>query len=241
MGRWLDHYLDVDELETWVRLFGHARHHRGALDSEAWDDIVAVVRETMRRARRNVERLVELLPAAGWQFSNPKNVHVPPPEGIETDLDALEDQFGRLPLSLRLWLQEVGTVSLAGTHVGWGYDFVDYLEVETSVVAIRRDYADWQDAKRTGWRLPFRISIAPDYLHKNDVGGGAAYSMEAPDDDIDGFLWNEYHQTTFVNYLRIAFKWGGLLGWDRPGPPLERYQGDPPQALRDIASKLEPI
>jgi len=57
-----------------------------------------------------------------------------------------------------------------------------------------------------------------------------------------GFLWDEYHQTTFVSFLRIAFKWGGLLGWDRPGPPSEeRYVGDPPKALWDIASKLEPI
>jgi hypothetical protein len=242
MGRWLDRYLDGDCLETWVTLYGYGKQCREDPEFEDWDDVVAVVRETMRRTRRNVERLVELLPAAGWQFRNRESVHVPPPEGIETDLDALEGEIGRLPLSLRFWLEEVGTVSLAGTNKSWDYDFVDYLEVETSVAAIRREYADWRDARGRGWRLPFRISIAPDYLHKNDVGGGASYSLIAPDDDIDGFLWNEYHQTTFVNYLRIAFTWGGLLGWDRPGlPSAERYAGDPPQALWDIASKLEPI
>jgi len=241
MGRWLDRYLHVDQLETWVILFGLGTRGRQDPDVHDWDDIVAVVTETMRRARRNVERLVELLPAAGWQFKAPKNVHVPPPEGIENDLDALEGEIGRLPLALRLWLEEVGTVSLEGTHEGWGYDLVDYLQVETSVAEIRREYADWQDARDRGWKWPFRISIAPDFLHKNDVGGGAAYSLEAPDDKVDGFLWNEYHQTTFVNYLRIAFSWGGLLGWDRPGPPSERYHGSPPQVLREIASQLEPI
>jgi hypothetical protein len=33
--------------------------------SSDWDDAVAVARETMRRARANVEALVELLPTDG--------------------------------------------------------------------------------------------------------------------------------------------------------------------------------
>ena len=242
MGRWLDRYLDGDCLETWVNLYGYGKQCREDPEFEEWDDVVAVVRETMRRARRNVERLVELLPPAGWQFRDPKNVHVPPLEGIETDLDALEGEIGRLPLSLRFWLEEVGTVSLAGTHEHWGHGLLDYLQVETSVLVIRREHSEWLGATGRGWRLPFRISVAPDYLHKHGVGGGTSYSLTAPDDDLDGFLWNEYHQTTFVNYLRIAFQWGGLLGWDRPDSPSEeRYVGEPPQALWAIASKLEPI
>ena len=84
MGRWLDRYLDGDCLETWVNLYGYGKQCREDPEFEEWDDVVAVVRETMRRARRNVERLVELLPPAGWQFRDPKNVHVPPLEGIET-------------------------------------------------------------------------------------------------------------------------------------------------------------
>jgi len=38
------------------------------LESRGADDVRAVVRETMRRARRNVERLVELLPGIGYEF-----------------------------------------------------------------------------------------------------------------------------------------------------------------------------
>jgi hypothetical protein len=241
MGTWLDQYLAVDELETWTILFGAGTRYRDDPDFEDRDDVVEVVRETMRRARRNIERLATMLPAAGWRFRDPSKVLIPPSEGIEASLDGLEGEIGRLPLSLRVWLEEVGVVSLAGYHPSWGYDLIDYLEVDTSVAAIRRQYAYWQSAIGRGRKLPFTIAIAPDYLHKNDVGGGAAYSMVAPDDNIDGILWNEYHQTTFVNYLRIAFSWGGLLGWDRPGPPLERYQSDPPQALRDIARSLERI
>jgi hypothetical protein len=29
----------------------------------------------------------------------------------------------------------------------------------------------------------------------------------------------EWHKTTFVNYLRITFRWGGFPGWERDSNP----------------------
>lgn len=39
--------------------------------------------------------------------------------------------------------------------------------------------------------------------------------MEYPCPLADGRLLNEWHQTTFVRYLRHAFRWGGLPGLER--------------------------
>jgi hypothetical protein len=63
-----------------------------------------------------------------------------------------------------------------------------------------------------------------------------------PNDGIDGQLLWERHLTTFVNYLRICFRWGGFPGWDRGAldgwavPP-----GPAPALLGELASSLLPL
>jgi hypothetical protein len=61
-----------------------------------------------------------------------------------------------------------------------------------------------------------------------------------PDNGVDGLLLWEPHQTTFVNYLRICFRFGGLPGWDaRDGatrPTVRR-----PPVLAELAAALLPI
>jgi hypothetical protein len=51
------------------------------------------------------------------------------------------------------------------------------------------------------------LELSADYLHKDNISGGAAYAIEiTPNRSIDGKLLNEEHQTTFINYLRIVFQ-----------------------------------
>jgi hypothetical protein len=59
---------------------------------------------------------------------------------------------------------------------------------------------------------PYHLAIAPDYYHKYGVSGGAPYEIAFPDLAIDAPLLNEWHETTFVNYLRLCFRWGGMPG-----------------------------
>ena len=44
------------------------------------------------------------------------------------------------------------------------------------------------------------------------VSGGGQYGVRVPDARIDAPLEGEWHQTTFVNYLRICFAWVGFPG-----------------------------
>jgi hypothetical protein len=58
----------------------------------------------------------------------------------------------------------------------------------------------------------YSLLIAVDYELKYDVNGSGAYEMEVPNAAADGMLLGEWHQTTFVNYLRICLHYGGLPG-----------------------------
>ncbi|HEX4705172.1 MAG TPA: hypothetical protein VH352_23795 [Pseudonocardiaceae bacterium] len=212
-------------------------------DTPAWPDAVAVAHETMRRARTNVERLAELLPRHGFQFYDPDVVLVPPAADIRDQLDAVEAAIGPLPLALRCWYELVGQVNLAGTHPAWDFEFTDGLVVEAPVDYILLEHETWAADHGSEWdRGPFTIDLAPDALHKADVSGGPPYAMALPDNGVDAlFLW-EPHQTTFVNYLRVSFRFAGLPGWDAAAldgatkPNVRR-----PPALAEIAATLLPI
>jgi len=56
--------------------------------------------------------------------------------------------------------------------------------------------------------------IAPSDRSKANLPG-YFYSITIPNAAADAPLENEWHQTTFVNYLRTAFEWGGFPGWGR--------------------------
>jgi hypothetical protein len=65
-----------------------------------------------------------------------------------------------------------------------------------------------------------RVPLAPDYNHKYFVSGGGPYEIFAPCLAIDAPLDGEWHDTTFVDYLRVCFRWGGFPGLQRaPHPP----------------------
>lgn len=60
--------------------------------------------------------------------------------------------------------------------------------------------------------VPLFLDIAPDAFGKYLTSGGGPYGIAVPNGAIDGKLLREPHQTTFVNYLRICFRWAGLPG-----------------------------
>jgi hypothetical protein len=209
----------------------------------AWPDAVAVVRDTMRRARENVRRLSIMLPKRGYVFADPDGVLVPPPFDIVAQLDRLEAVAGMLPLSLRCWYEEVGQVNLTGEHPDWSHQFPDPLVVEAPVEYLLLEHETWAADRGTEWdRGAFTIDLAPDALHKSDVSGGPPYSMVVPNTGVDGLLRWENHQTTFVNYLRICFRFGGFPGWDITQlDDAQRPSTLCPPMIAELAAELLPI
>jgi hypothetical protein len=66
------------------------------------------------------------------------------------------------------------------------------------------------------WLVP----IAPDEWHKYDPSGCGEYEIAVPNLAADVRLLTERHHTTFVNYLRICFRWAGFPNLAQiPGAP----------------------
>ena len=80
----------------------------------------------------------------------------------------------------------------------------------------------WEDFLTSGDESGvLSCAIAPDIFHKANTSGGASYTMLLGNPNVDGILENERHETTFVNYLRISFNWGGFAGFETIEAPPE--------------------
>jgi hypothetical protein len=202
-----------------------------------------VARRTMRRARENVGVLVELLPSIGYEFETVP--FVPASASAGDELDSLEETIGTLPLSLRMWFEEVGHVNFMGRHPAWDFDLLDQLVVEAPVDYIRSEFEAWDEDRGTEFERGsmFEVPIAPDYLHKADISGGSPYGLAVPNPGADGLLLWEPHQTTFVNYLRLAFSAGGMPGWQMGHlvPDWAAPENSPPAELIEVARQLRSL
>lgn len=83
---------------------------------------------------------------------------------------------------------------------------------------------------------PFILPLSPDAYHKANISGGEPYGIQLPCHQADAIWENERHQTTFVNYLRISFQWGGFPGF-ADLPERER----PTQKLAELTLDLIPF
>jgi len=59
------------------------------------------------------------------------------------------------------------------------------------------------------------------------------YTIRLPDAAADARLAGEPREVTFVEYLRIAFRWGGFPGWER--------ESARPEELTRLTEGLLPI
>ncbi len=159
-------------------------------------------------------------------------------------LDEIEHLLGPLPLSIRLWYQEIGGVNFYGYYAPWaklyqnaGLDLPEiapwrlmsgcdplmiYPLDSAHLATIQRKY-------RSGSRLVFEF--APNRNFKDFTEDEETpYQFSLPDRNMDvklAIAHNEFPAlpsgTTFVQYLRISIlKWAGFPGMaEWPNPPVE--------------------
>jgi hypothetical protein len=315
MASYLDRYRQGECEQVWAELLAQGG---GIRQRPLYDDALSVARETMKRARANIELLVPRLKSLGYQFAFPDRVLVPPDEDFRQMIANVERRAGPLPLSLRIWCEEVGEVNFMGSHpklstyvqiasgrevaanflqafakhggsvAGTGdplrqsVDLAQGLlnqvmqgmklglprspEVQAGARAsqellesFQRPLADagpavdsdplvvepyFQDqeedmefddeeagADQTG---PFEAMIAPDPIHKTNHSGGDPYCIQFPDPAIDARLRGDEDYGTFVQYLRICFRWGGFPGLRTATPP-------PREELDYLTNGLSPL
>lgn len=148
------------------------------------------------------------------------------------EIARLETITGGLPISLRTFYAIIGSVNFVGTGPMWREDEPitgrplarrmlsrygsDPLFVFSPKIALQV-YSDWQAAftqpdPPKGVIEPDAIDIAPSHDYKIGIGGDGPYQIRVPSTAADAPLVDEWHQTTFVNYLRICCRWGGFPG-----------------------------
>ncbi len=225
-GSYLERYRAGDCERVWTELVGMGEAVRRAA---VLADAVAVARETMARCRSNIERLRERLLKLGYQFKEPAQAFVPPRKDVLQQIAGLESRVGPLPLSLCAWYEIVGSVDFRGSHPAWRVEYPDPLFVAPADYILEYDDENW-------WRGRYRVYIAPDPLHKEDVSGGPPCTIFLPNATVDAPVEQERHNTTFVDYLRTCFRWGGFLGWDESPPKIR-----PSDALSELSGGLQPI
>lgn len=194
-------------------------------ESALYTDALAVTREIMRRVRYNIEQLVVRLNQVGYLFGKGEglvrentllernlSIFQPPTAKTPENIVALEKFIGSLPLSLKCWYEEVGSVDFIGLFPenkqkdGPNLDPL-YIEPLESSLQIVQNFI-----KEEIWEYETELILAPDSYHKYGYSGGGAYSISFPCRRFDTLLINEPHNTTFINYLRICIRSGGFSG-----------------------------
>jgi hypothetical protein len=202
----LDRYKAGECEQVWAELLALGSKVR---DEPILADAVAVARETMRRCRVNIERLVSRLPELGYEFQYPDEAFVAPDADVLKQISDIESRVGPIPLSLCAWYEIVGSVNVIGQQTEWSEDafgeYPDSLVLNPSNFILKYDEGNWD-------REHYQLPMAPDRYHKEDVSGGPPYTIVLPNPDIDAPFENEPNKTTFVNYLRICFRSGSFPG-----------------------------
>ena len=207
--------------------------HEGVFEEDIYEDALLVARAIMKRVRHNIELLIPRLYNLGYQFGEGFFEDMSPEEktGVEHDAPIfkepdpktpekvllLEELAGTLPLSLKCWYEEVGSINLVGlfppnsdrdSDLEYGC-ILDPLFIYSIEMAIKMvtDYT-----RRGVWKRDPSLALSPDNYFKYGFGGSGTYSIVLPCKAFDAPFLLERHHMTFINYLRICFRWGGFPG-----------------------------
>jgi hypothetical protein len=192
-------------------------------------EILEVAEETMRRVARNADLLAQQLSAEGWKplFGRLRTAPSSSDAGVFDRIESVTG--GPLPPSLRAFWTVVGGIDWVwnyhsgGTLPSLGVD-VPMDEMDPLCVHAAGDIAylfqEWEEQRRQpdpDLVDPFQLSLAPDYLHKANISGGAPYTIELPFFGADPLFAYERHELPFIDYLRLSFRWAGFPGLDEHG------------------------
>lgn len=241
MGLYMDRYQQGYCEQVWQDLSAlHADIRQVDIYPDAWAVAVETMRRVRYNIAILQHRLEELGYQFGYEWLKEERVDIdeewiqaqparfmPPIPDIEEKLQYFEEIAGPLPLSLRAFYHEVGEVNFFGRHPLWEKLFeqeASHIRVPSNLdpLAVEgfheenviEDFLAWKDVMQKQGLASQRygLVIAVDYELKYNVSGSGAYEIEIPNQDIDAPLVGEWHNTTFVNYLRICLHYGGLPG-----------------------------
>jgi hypothetical protein len=212
-ANWLQRYRSGDREEVWTELVALGSSVRNA---DVVNEAAAVARETMARARENVEELHKRLQKLGYEFQYPDQVYIPPTAEGRRRLDQLESRIGPMPLSLRAFYEVVGTVDFTQSWT----QLVQYNRPERKSSPELLYLGEYDplvvgplDEKPEPGSESGHYFLAADEFHKANYSGGESYQVVLPDPRADFPISGMYGVDEFlVPYLRATFVGGGFRG-----------------------------
>jgi len=222
MPTYLQRYSSGEHEQVWAELVA-----LGSAVEQAplYADAMAVARETMTRVRKNAELVVSRLQMLDYVFEYPDHILMEPVSDVQKQLSQLEHYAGgRIPLALQAFYEIVGAIDWIGDHPRLAsYHNAEFLPVGYTIygdplvvypIQVSSTELTWvEDDEYISWDDGYSIEFAPDVYHKANVSGGESYRISVGATFVaDTLVLAEPHNTTFVNYLRAAFRWGGFPG-----------------------------
>lgn len=230
---WHKRYMNGEHKQVWKEMYeaGASIRHQPLVD-----EAKLVATETMVRVRHNVELLYQRLVEIGYEFDSQAKYgrmpFEPPASDVMEELERIEGKIGALPMSVRAFCENVGSVRFTGKHPSINCEYPDAFYVDL-LATIWDDFDMWEAEWYEGIG-PVHAHISPDYFHKSDVSGGPAYAIEVPDEFADAHVIWEPHDVSFVELLRIIFKWGGF-------PGFQMDFDDPPEIAIQLSKDMLPF
>jgi hypothetical protein len=248
----LERYLTGECTTVWSDLVALGAD---AQASAYFEDAYSVATEAMRRVRSNVEILRDRLVQLGYAFRSPESAYVPPAADTSTMLTEIERLRGPIPLSLRAFYTEVGSVDFQQARSQLvqysepGRDSASELQVlgeeDPLVVAPVGDLLAKVRAFASTHATRIEFVFAADEFHKANYSGGENYHLWLPNPDADFRVEGMYEiNEYFVAYLRATLASGGFRGRVEAAPEDEsRIRKVAPQLrlIDALAQQLMPL
>lgn len=223
---YLERYKQGEYTHIWQELYTFGD---SLVASSKRNDAIAVAEETMKRVKHNIEILHQRLLDFDYRFVEPEQAHIPAKEADAEKIEHLSQLVGGLPLSLKAWFKIVGQVDFRGSHPDLASYYPDnrnknyYPHTNATTFPYYSDPLWFEGldsfieeaefvAENSNTSNSQQWNLIPDWFHKANVSG-STYYFDLPRKAMDTELRCEPHETTFVNYLRISFQWGGFPGF----------------------------
>jgi len=203
----LEKYLQGDTLHVYEEI---EKLGLNAFNPAFYPIVEAVLTETFNRVSYNLEIIYKELTNINYCFNQQVKYDFEHPilkpllnvECLLEKLDASVKPVGYVPLSLKLFYKIVGSCNFT-----WDYDLHPEIPWEggdpIQIITISDLLSELDDREDNDFF--HELGVSADYLHKDNISGGEMYSIEITKiPQVDSHFLNEEHNTTFINYLRLA-------------------------------------
>jgi hypothetical protein len=221
-------YRAGEHEQVWQELRAHE-----AIDGEFRAEALEVACETMQRVAACADTVASRLSSRGWRALSGALRAAPTGEDVEAMQRFTAFLNAPLPSSLHAFWALVGGIDFVWNYdaeeampdlgIDLGVEDLDPLCVHSAsmVASLLEEWEERRSPVDPELSDPFNVELAPDSLHKANTSGGPPYRIELPFTGADPVFMDEVHNAPFVDYLRLAFRWGGFPGLaqhaERPG------------------------